>query len=105
MDAVDAFADNASVSFEAKHTVVIYDYVPDVVGRRAPHREAHLAYLAEWHADGRLLAAGVLGDPPTGALFLLRADADADAMIAGDPYIAAGIVTASRVLPWTVSVR
>jgi hypothetical protein len=93
------------MSFDANHTVVIYEYVADVVERRAPHREAHLAYLAEWHADGRLLAAGVLGDPPSGALFLLRSDADAYAMIAGDPYTAAGIVIGSRVLPWSVSVR
>jgi uncharacterized protein len=96
---------NAPIAFDAAHIAVIYDYVPNVVELRAPHREAHLAWLAEWHADGRLLAAGVLGDPPVGALFVLRSDADAQAMIDGDPYIAAGIVTSTRVLPWSLSVR
>jgi uncharacterized protein YciI len=47
----------------------------------------------------------VLGDPPNGALFILRADADAQAMIDGDPYIAAGLVLSARVEPWSVSVR
>jgi uncharacterized protein len=76
-----------------------------VLERRAPHREAHLSWLADWHQDGRLLAAGALGDPPVGALLLLRADADAQAMIEGDPYVAAGIVTSARVLPWKLAVR
>ncbi|HEY1688395.1 MAG TPA: YciI family protein [Solirubrobacteraceae bacterium] len=93
------------MGLDASHTVLIYDYVPDVLERRAPHREAHLAWLAEWQQDGRLIAAGVLGDPPVGALFILRADVDAEALMDGDPYIAAGIVTSSRTLPWTLAVR
>lgn len=93
------------MSFDATHLALVYDYVPDVLERRAPHREAHLAWLGEWHADGRLLAAGPLGEPPVGGLFILRADADAEALVQGDPYIAAGIVTSWRVLPWTLAVR
>jgi uncharacterized protein YciI len=89
----------------ASQLVVIYEYVADIVERRGAHREAHLQWLSGWQADGRLLAAGVLGDPPNGALFILRADADAQAMIDGDPYIAAGLVLSARVEPWSVSVR
>jgi uncharacterized protein YciI len=84
--------------------VLHYDYVEDVVGKRAPHREAHLALVGEWHADGRIVMAGAVGDPPTGALIVLRvADpAEAEAFVAADPYVAAGLVTAHRVEPWTV---
>lgn len=85
--------------------ILIYKYVPDILERRGEHREAHLAWLAQWQADGWLIAAGAFGEPPSGALFLLAADADAQAMIDGDPYVNAGLVVSWRVEPWTLTVR
>lgn len=86
------------------HQLLLYDYVADVLERRAPHREAHLARIGEWIADGRMLMAGALGDPPTGAAFVFGdVDAGEIARFAdGDPYVAAGLVTARRVVPWNV---
>jgi uncharacterized protein YciI len=81
-----------------------YDYVPDILERRAPHRQAHLALLGGWKEDGRLVMAGPVGNPPTGALFVLREDADAEAFVGEDPYVAAELVTAWRVEPWNVVV-
>lgn len=88
------------------HHVLFYDYVPDIVERRGPYRDAHLARLREWAADGRMLAAGALGDPPTGAAIVFRVDdpAQIEEYVAGDPYVAAGLVTGHRVVPWTVAV-
>jgi uncharacterized protein YciI len=86
------------------HTTLVYDYVPDVLERRAPHREAHLAWIAEWIDGGAMLMAGATGDPPTGALFVFG-DVDAAEVTRfadGDPYRAAGLVTAHRIAPWTV---
>ena len=77
-----------------------YDYVADIVERRAPHRPAHLEHLAAWKADGRLLLAGAVGEPPHGALFVFTEDADPAAFAAADPYDAAGLVTAVRIEPW-----
>jgi uncharacterized protein len=87
-----------------RHLVLFYDYVPDVVERRAPHREAHVTLIGEWIGDGRILMAGALGDPPTGAAIVFRGDdPGAPERFAGlDPYVAAGIVTAHRVEPWNV---
>ena len=86
------------------HLILRYDYVPDIVERRAPHREAHLARIAEWTSSGRMLMAGATGDPPTGALFVLPGDdpGAAERFADGDPYVEAGLVTARRVQPWTV---
>jgi uncharacterized protein len=84
--------------------VLVYDYVEDVLERRAPHREAHLALLAEWKAAGHLVMAGATGDPISGALIVFRDDADIEAYLAADPYIPAGLVAAHRVMPWTVVV-
>ena len=81
-----------------------YDYVEDVVERRGPYRGDHLALVARWHDDGRIVIAGAVGDPPHGALFVLRATdpAEAEAFMAEDPYVAAGLVRDWRVEPWSV---
>jgi uncharacterized protein len=86
------------------HHCLFYDYVEDVVEKRAPLRSDHLALVAEWKRDGRLLMAGPLGTPPTGALFvfLVEDPAQVDAFVAADPYVPGGIVTGHRVVPWNV---
>ncbi len=84
--------------------LLTYAYVPDVAERRAPHRQEHLALIARWHEDGRLVIAGAAGEPPHTALLAFAVDepADVEAFVAEDPYVAAGLVTERRVEPWTV---
>ena len=86
------------------HYLLLYDYVDNVVERRAPHREAHLALARESLARGELLLGGALADPVDGAVLLFRADSPAvvEGFVARDPYVAAGLVTRWRVRPWTV---
>ena len=86
------------------HHCLFYDYVEDVVEKRAPLRADHLALVREWEQDGRLVMAGALGAPPTGGLlvFLVDDPAQVDAFVAADPYVAGGIVTGHRVVPWNV---
>lgn len=86
------------------HLILFYDYVPDIVERRAPHREAHLARIADAVAQGRIVMAGALGDPPTGAavVFAGAAPEEVEAFADGDPYVVNGLVTGRRVVPWTV---
>jgi uncharacterized protein YciI len=78
--------------------------VPDILERRAPYREEHLARIASAKADGRIVMAGPLGDPPTGALIVFGEDgaAAAEAFAGADPYVEAGLVTEWRVEPWKV---
>jgi uncharacterized protein len=82
--------------------ILFYEYVPDMVERRAPHREGHLGLISRWHDDGRVVMAGALGDPPHGGAFVLREAADAERFVAEDPYVEAGLVTRWHVEPWTV---
>jgi uncharacterized protein YciI len=82
--------------------LLVYEYVEDMTERRAPHREAHLALIARYHEQDRLVIAGALGVPPHGGLFAFREAADAEAFAAEDAYTAAGLVTAQRVEPWAV---
>jgi uncharacterized protein len=81
-----------------------YEYVEDMAERRAPHREAHLALIQRYHADGRIAIAGAAGEPPSTGLIAFRGEADAEAFRAEDPYIEAGLVTRWTVEPWTVVV-
>jgi len=83
---------------------LFYDYPPDILERRAPHREAHLSRIRAWHEDGRIVMDGATGDPPSGALIVFRtgSPAEAEAFAADDPYVAAGLVLAHRVVPWSL---
>lgn len=86
--------------------VLFYDYVPDILERRGPHREAHLARLREWAADGRMVAAGALGDPPAGAAIIFRVEdtQEIERYVEGDPYVAAGLVSSWHIEPWALAV-
>ena len=88
-----------------RRQVLFYDFIEEnVLERRAPHRPAHIALVREWLADGRLLMAGALGDPPHGAalVFAVTDPAEVERFAQSDPYVLSGLVTRSRVEPWDV---
>ena len=93
------------MSLQESHQILLYEYVPDILQRRSEHREAHLRHLRESKASGELIAAGAFGDPPSGALLILREDADPESFVKGDPYFAAGLLRSWRAERWTVAVR
>ena len=85
----------------ARHwKLLFYDYVENIVERRAPHRQAHLDLIAEWKADGRVVAGGATGDPPSGALIIFGESGDPEEWVGIDPYVSEGLVTGWRVEPW-----
>lgn len=89
------------------HHILYYEYVPDIVERRGPYRDEHLALLGRWAEAGLVVAAGALGDPPTGAAIIFRVEDPVEQIgeyVAADPYVAAGLVTDRRVVPWSVAV-
>jgi hypothetical protein len=83
------------------HHILFYDYVPDVVERRGPHREAHLERI---RAADAIVMAGALGDPVNGAAIVFQGAevADIEAFVAADPYVVAGLVRSWRIEPWTL---
>lgn len=84
--------------------ILTYEYVPDILERRGPLRAEHLANIGREVEAGRLLSAGAVGDPPTGALFVWAPGSEdaIAAFTAADPYVREGLVTAQAVRPWTV---
>jgi uncharacterized protein len=87
------------------HHLLLYEYVPDVLERRGPYREEHLANIRDGKEAGRILMAGPLGDPPNGAAIVfgdLTARDEVEAFVQADPYVQGRIVTAWRIEPWTL---
>lgn len=84
--------------------VLLYDYVEDVLERRAPLREEHLNLAREAHERGELLYGGALADPVDQAMLVFRvADpATIESFVAADPYVTGGIVKQWRIRPWNV---
>lgn len=84
--------------------LLLYDYVDDVLERRGPFRDEHLARLREWQADGRITLAGAIGDPPVGAAIVFDVDAaeHVHEFADGDPYVHNGLVLQRRVYRWTL---
>jgi uncharacterized protein YciI len=81
--------------------VLFYDYVDDIVDKRAPHRDAHLARINSWRDDGKLVLAGAMGKPPHGAalIFDVEDEAEVERFADEDPYVLAELVTSRRIEP------
>ena len=82
--------------------LLLYTYGENILQRRAPHRDAHLALIRREHEEGALMLAGAYGDPPIGGAFVF-AGVGADrvrAFVDADPYIAAGLVEDWRIEPY-----
>jgi uncharacterized protein len=90
------------MSEEQVHHLLLYDYVDDMLERRGPHRDAHLARIRAERDGGRIVSAGALGDPPRGAAIVFRGvdRGTIEEFIRGDPYVVAGLVTGWRLEPW-----
>ncbi len=86
--------------------VLLYEYVENVVEKRAPLREAHLRIAREAHARGELLLGGALAEPVDTGLRVFKVDdrAVVEHFAREDPYVKGGIVKSWQVRPWTVVV-
>ncbi len=86
------------------HILLMYEYVEDILDRRGPYRDEHLANLRRLRDEGRVLMAGALGDPVTGAaiVFAPCTPEEVGEYVLRDPYYGAGLITAWRALPWSI---
>ena len=82
--------------------LLFYDYVENMLERRTPHREAHLALALAYQERGALQMAGAFADPTDGAVFVFTDGAAAESFVEEDPYVAAGLVPAHRIREWNV---
>ncbi len=86
-----------------KHFLLIYDYAPDYMDKRAAVRPAHLKLANESVARDQLQLGGAVptGDPPFGLLLFKGETAQvAEDFARADPYTSQGVVTSWRVREW-----
>ena len=99
---------STTTTLSATQYLLHYDYIPDVLEKRGPHREGHLDLAKGFIEEGRCLSGGPTGpkdmEVPTGALFIFSDYEAAEAMIANDPYVEHGIVTGHKIVEWNVVV-
>jgi hypothetical protein len=83
------------------HFILIYEFVPDYLSRRAAFRAEHLALARASAERDELQLGGALMDEPTG-LLLFKAESIAvvEAFVARDPYVLNGVVREHRAREW-----
>jgi uncharacterized protein YciI len=86
-----------------KHFLLIYNYAPDYIDKRAAVRPAHLELARASVARDELQLGGAVpqDDPPFGLLlFKGETAAVAEDFARADPYTSQGVVTSWRVREW-----
>jgi uncharacterized protein YciI len=86
--------------------LLCYDYVENIVERRTPYREAHLALVREYVERGELVFGGAFANPADGAAIVFKVENQAriEEFVEKDPYVINGLVTEWRIREWTVVV-
>ena len=86
-----------------KHFLLIYNYAPDYLEKRAAYRPAHIALAHEAAARDELqLGGAVPSDAPPFGLLLFKGETPqaAEDFARDDPYVIHGVVTSWRVREW-----
>ena len=88
------------------HFLLLYDFGPDYIERRAPYRDGHLRAAWDAQARGELVLAGAYADPADGAVLLFQCDSPdvVERFAISDPYVVAGLVASWRVRKWNTVV-
>jgi uncharacterized protein YciI len=86
--------------------IVFYDYVENVIERRAPYREAHLSVVKEYVDRGDVVLGGAFANPADGAAIVFRVEnrSIVEEFVKRDPYVVNKLVTKWRIREWTVVV-
>lgn len=84
--------------------LLTYDYVDNILEKRQPYRETHLAQAREAAERGELLLGGALANPVDTGVLLFKGDDQSvvEAFVEHDPYVLNGLVTRWQVREWNV---
>ncbi len=85
------------------HHLLLYEYVEDMVERRAAHRQPHLRHIGTEREAGRITEAGAFAPPVGAALVFAGVEREhVEAFVAADPYYQAGLITSWRIERWNL---
>ena len=81
--------------------VLVYTSADDVMSKAPVHYEAHVAWADQFEARGELLQIGTFEDPQTqGSMAIFSTREAAEAFVAGDPFVANGVVARHEIRGW-----
>lgn len=88
------------------HFILFYSYVDNIIERRKPYREEHLALAQQFVTCGKLILGGAYTEPADGAAIIFKVETKADvlAFVENDPYVKNGLVTQWRIKEWNTVV-
>ena len=89
-----------------EYILLTLDYVDDMLDKRGPHREEHIAGARKAFEEGKCAMAGALTDPvDTGVFVFKNVDkAYVERFVQNDAYYKAGLVKTYSIRPWMVVV-
>ena len=81
--------------------VLLYESADDVMSKAPVHYAAHVEWAAGFEARGELLSIGTFEDPQTqGSMAIFTTREAAEAFVAGDPFVANGVVARHEIRGW-----
>ena len=86
--------------------ILFYNYVDNIIEKRVPFREAHLALATSFVESGELLLGGAFANPADGAILIFKVGnkAQVEAFVKQDPYVQNSLVTSWNIREWSVVV-
>ena len=100
---------NVITPLSSTNYLLKYEYIPDVLEKRGPHREGHISLAKKMIEENKCLSGGPTGEPnmkvPTGALFVFTDLDSAKYYVDHDPYVKNGIVTKYTIEEWNIVVK
>lgn len=88
------------------YCILFYAYVENIIEKRKPYREEHLALAQRFVADGKLILGGAYAEPADGAAIVFKVETKADVLffVENDPYVNNGLVTQWHIREWNAVV-
>lgn len=80
------------VSKRLKSYILTYNYVDDMINRRTPYRDAHIAHAKEFEGKGLLLGGALQNPVDTGILLFDASEKDVVQYAENDPYMKNGLI-------------
>lgn len=88
------------------YCILFYVYVENIIEKRKPYREEHLALAQRFVKEGKLILGGAYSEPADGAAIIFKVETKEEviAFVENDPYVKNNLVTQWSIREWNAVV-
>ncbi len=88
------------------YCILFYVYVENIIEKRKPYREEHLALAQRFVKEGKLILGGAYAEPADGAAIIFKVETKENviAFVENDPYVKNNLVTQWSIREWNAVV-